>query len=286
LDPFGFEAGDPNLYRYVGNRPTNATDPSGQFIVFEDEAKAKAFADELTNKYKAKFVGVIKGKGGAYVITDPRDRDAVFAYADATFGGVFIATSIGDNAKAKEIAERRIDFLRAAGVLGLDPKFWTDAAGNQVGANQVDWLGPVTAEVKKRMGIKECNPPLHIDIGGERLIEDRINVNIIGLVGGKPIPRLIPRIGRAGTLPFEDKSVARITMENVPLTGDARKVTASEIARIVRPGGTIYISNAESDVAKEIANSIIGAVGNRGTVDQKVVAQQGVKVLVTVITVK
>jgi hypothetical protein len=28
-DPLGFEAGDANLYRYVGNSPTNATDPSG-----------------------------------------------------------------------------------------------------------------------------------------------------------------------------------------------------------------------------------------------------------------
>ncbi len=28
-DPIGFEAADPNLYRYVGNNPTNATDPSG-----------------------------------------------------------------------------------------------------------------------------------------------------------------------------------------------------------------------------------------------------------------
>jgi hypothetical protein len=28
-DPSGFAAGDTNLYRYVGNRPTNATDPSG-----------------------------------------------------------------------------------------------------------------------------------------------------------------------------------------------------------------------------------------------------------------
>jgi hypothetical protein len=28
-DRFGFAAGDPNLYRYVGNSPTNATDPSG-----------------------------------------------------------------------------------------------------------------------------------------------------------------------------------------------------------------------------------------------------------------
>jgi RHS repeat-associated protein len=28
-DPLGFAAGDSNLYRYVGNNPTNATDPSG-----------------------------------------------------------------------------------------------------------------------------------------------------------------------------------------------------------------------------------------------------------------
>ena len=28
-DPIGFNAGDENLYRYVGNSPTNATDPSG-----------------------------------------------------------------------------------------------------------------------------------------------------------------------------------------------------------------------------------------------------------------
>jgi len=29
-DPIGFDAGDANLYRYVGNSPTNATDPSGE----------------------------------------------------------------------------------------------------------------------------------------------------------------------------------------------------------------------------------------------------------------
>lgn len=28
-DPLGFAAGDANLYRYVGNSPTNFTDPSG-----------------------------------------------------------------------------------------------------------------------------------------------------------------------------------------------------------------------------------------------------------------
>ncbi len=33
-DPTGFAAGDANLYRYVGNGPTNATDPSGLFDIF------------------------------------------------------------------------------------------------------------------------------------------------------------------------------------------------------------------------------------------------------------
>jgi RHS repeat-associated protein len=28
-DPLEFEAGDDNLYRYAGNHPTSATDPSG-----------------------------------------------------------------------------------------------------------------------------------------------------------------------------------------------------------------------------------------------------------------
>jgi RHS repeat-associated protein len=31
VDPMGFEAGDTNLYRYVGNNSTNANDPSGEF---------------------------------------------------------------------------------------------------------------------------------------------------------------------------------------------------------------------------------------------------------------
>jgi RHS repeat-associated protein len=32
-DPMGFGAGDSNLYRYVGNSPTNFTDPSGNFAI-------------------------------------------------------------------------------------------------------------------------------------------------------------------------------------------------------------------------------------------------------------
>src|SRR5262249_21304743 len=40
-DSDGFDGGDVNLYRYVGNDPTNATDPTGQYILAKDEATAK-----------------------------------------------------------------------------------------------------------------------------------------------------------------------------------------------------------------------------------------------------
>ena len=36
-DPLGFAAGDANLYRYVGNSPTNATDPSGLIKAIEPQ---------------------------------------------------------------------------------------------------------------------------------------------------------------------------------------------------------------------------------------------------------
>src|SRR5262249_20801680 len=37
-DPIMFRAGDPNLYRYVGNNATNATDPTGHELVGSYEA--------------------------------------------------------------------------------------------------------------------------------------------------------------------------------------------------------------------------------------------------------
>src|SRR5947209_4115396 len=33
MDPIGFDAGDPNLYRYVNNNATNLRDPSGTYEI-------------------------------------------------------------------------------------------------------------------------------------------------------------------------------------------------------------------------------------------------------------
>ncbi len=43
-DPIGFAAGDPNLYRYVENRPTTATDPSGLVLVVIDGTGSKGWS--------------------------------------------------------------------------------------------------------------------------------------------------------------------------------------------------------------------------------------------------
>ncbi len=47
-DPLAFAAGDANLYRYVGNGPTNGTDPSGHILYIHNSDKAmwKRFVDK------------------------------------------------------------------------------------------------------------------------------------------------------------------------------------------------------------------------------------------------
>ncbi|MCA9141760.1 MAG: RHS repeat-associated core domain-containing protein [Planctomycetales bacterium] len=53
-DPIGYKGQDFNPYRYVGNRPTNATDPSGNILEFEyDCDSAKAKLQELRDQWEA-----------------------------------------------------------------------------------------------------------------------------------------------------------------------------------------------------------------------------------------
>jgi len=52
-DPKGFAAGDANLFRYVGNGPTNATDPSGQtlYVTSDDVEKWIAASGDTLSSY-------------------------------------------------------------------------------------------------------------------------------------------------------------------------------------------------------------------------------------------
>jgi hypothetical protein len=65
-DPLGFEAGDANLYRYLGNSPTNATDPTGLYLVITEDQKAKPI-ELFFGKDNVEYVP-IPGKPGCFEI--------------------------------------------------------------------------------------------------------------------------------------------------------------------------------------------------------------------------
>ncbi len=62
----GYEAGDTNLYRYVGNGPTDATDPSGT-----EEERPRTFPNKQTQKRNdddlKNLKGILKDKGADYL---------------------------------------------------------------------------------------------------------------------------------------------------------------------------------------------------------------------------
>ncbi|XZE42758.1 RHS repeat domain-containing protein [Pirellulaceae bacterium SH467] len=82
-DPIGFAAGDANLYRYVGNGPTNATDSSGLEGYFEGIWQFGGnFVSEYANSFSSSdnfFSGVGNAMIGIAEALDPRTIPADLA---------------------------------------------------------------------------------------------------------------------------------------------------------------------------------------------------------------
>ncbi len=82
-DPAGFPAGDPNLYRYVGNSPTNATDPSGLWVLIPNTEEEKEAWQALAHRAGTTFHFERYGKSGEFLHLDVRmaktdqTRDAI-----------------------------------------------------------------------------------------------------------------------------------------------------------------------------------------------------------------
>ncbi len=69
IDPIGFEAEDANLYRYVGNEPTNATDPSG--LVEKKPPKSTKHDAQLVDGFRlAGYTPPKKARGKPYSRSD------------------------------------------------------------------------------------------------------------------------------------------------------------------------------------------------------------------------
>lgn len=285
-DPIEFEAGDPNLYRFVGNSPTNASDPSGLFIAFDDPKGAEAFLNQLKTKYGATGGTVVVGKDQSYLVTDPRDRDAIFKYADDTFGKVFVGSFAGNQA-AREAAKMRTQFLNAAGVFGSVSDVFLAAYpdGKKLQSCESNAQKKLLDAEKAILDSKAAIPPLVLDIGGEGEQPGAVNWNVLGIgANQKPIPRFVPRVDLDSELDAPDGSIDRIMMSSVPLNGNPLRVTAAEIARLIKPGGTIVLENTEA--GKNIHDTIIKACGAGASSNQTVITRDGIRVLTTTITMK
>jgi RHS repeat-associated protein len=73
-DPAGFSAGDANLYRYVDNDPTNASDPSGKGLLWNNGFDGTAVWNGIGEDYRAAWIELAKGPRSGnldwYFVTD------------------------------------------------------------------------------------------------------------------------------------------------------------------------------------------------------------------------
>ena len=82
-DPDGFSAGDSNLYRYVNNAPTNATDPSGEELLAWDGFTKDQYLTYFKNILKVPGIDAVQASSGRWVFTyNPKDTAAIQAIAN------------------------------------------------------------------------------------------------------------------------------------------------------------------------------------------------------------
>jgi RHS repeat-associated protein len=109
-DPWRFGAGDANLYRYVGNDASNATDPSGLHLIATGAA-ADAYSDWLRGGTKNAFSAADGGKAGPKLT----DKEVV---ARTLPNGAVLFLPIGDGAKkARDVARKYGDLPELADTL-------------------------------------------------------------------------------------------------------------------------------------------------------------------------
>ena len=123
--------------------------------------------------------------------------------------------------------------------------------------------------VHNSSGADGSKGPVHIDIGGEGRYPNAINVNpntTTSTTGtaGRTIPNHVP--GRGERLPFGARNADGISLENAPITAQ----TAAEIARVIKPGGSIRLVSPSDYAAaahKRVIDSISGCNVQQSTVN-------------------
>lgn len=250
--PMGFDAGDANLYRFVDNDPTNATDPTGLYLVTKDKQALNAFLNRDLKALGEKNIKTLQLKSGlTYIDTTPGNYKGLFEYADLRWFRVFSKDMYRDyitkkdNTWKKEV-DARDAFLFASGVVGdgLARKKSFELTNGMF----VD-LAPVTLTADDLKEIQEFNSknnksyPLVVDLGGEGRFTQMngapvINGNIRPFDSSndmKPIPNFIYADGT--NLPFLANSVSYMYVEGVPI--DEKWV--SQIVNVMQKGGKVKL---------------------------------------------
>jgi hypothetical protein len=95
-DPEGFDAGDTNLYRYVGDNPTNFTDPSG-LVVYSDRQLLEHYRIDLSSMTPASVNGKsFTASRGGWKITFKFNRAYVGTWPQAEVPGRILHGAVVD----------------------------------------------------------------------------------------------------------------------------------------------------------------------------------------------
>jgi len=290
-DPIEYNAGDTNLYRFVFNSPTNYTDPTGEVVAqaaigcgvgaglsvaiayfFEEQ---RCFGDlveaGLRGCAQGALAGVLMHLGGGLLLSG---FSSVLAgqggrAAGNVVGGRPITTGLGRwGDMAWDFAIGVVSFGAAAG--------WTRLRAPRPTPTP-------RASNGSQVGLAPQRGPVHIDIGGEGRYPGAINVNpntTTSTTGtaGRPIPNLVQATGER--LPFANQAAQIVTIENTPIS----QATASQVARVIRPGGEIRLVSP-ADYARTAHQRVIQAVPQGSTVTQTTVGTGDAAMTTTIIRV-
>jgi len=175
-DPLAFASGDPNLYRYVVDNPTNHTDPTGRGLIgvgvgaavggFEGYEAAKLQGQSGCDLVRAAFLGAVAG--GVVGLFDPTEGVGRLVLIGAAAGGIGDAAGqlYSNGGRLNQLGPFEIAFSTLGGAastyLGAEGTLEYQAAGaselsqnlfgSALGAGPAIYSGVIGHQLDQRFG--------------------------------------------------------------------------------------------------------------------------------------